>query len=254
MPKTSRQIALDLRPLPRWGGRREGAGRKPGPCPRDPHRRRPALAARFPCHVTLRIRRGIPSLRKRRFVQDLRHSLRRGCERGRFRVVHYSIQADHLHLIVEATGSRDLACGMKSIAARIARAANRIFARRGPVLADRYHLHILRTPREVRCALAYVLLNARKHGKERQGAAPPARLDEASSARWFGGWRESVGGEGSPDPAWRTQADPQDAASGREVARPRTWLLSLGWRRHGLIDLAEVPGGPRVRQARATQA
>jgi REP element-mobilizing transposase RayT len=174
------------------------------------------------------VRRGIPSLRKRPFVQDLRCSLRRACERGRFRVVHYSIQADHLHLIVEATGSRDLACGMKSIAARIARATNRVFARRGPVLADRYHLHVLRTPREVRGALAYVLLNARKHWRERRGAAPPARIDDASSGRWFEGWRREPPGEARAGP--------------REVAWPRTWLLVAGWRRHGLIDPAEVPG------------
>ena len=118
---------------------------------------------------------------------------------------------------------------MKSIGARIARAANRVFARRGPVLADRYHLHILRTPLEVRRALAYVLLNARKHWRQRFGLAPPVRLDEASSGQWFDGWRR--------EPASR---EPPDVP--REVVQPRTWLLSTGWRRHGLIDPAEVPG------------
>jgi len=243
--KTPRQLALDLRPSPRWGGRRDGAGRKPGPSPRDPHRRRPALAARFPCHVTLRIRRGIPSLRQWRFVRELRRSLRRACERGRFRIVHYSIQADHLHLIVEATGSRDLACGMKSIGARIARAANRVFARRGPVLADRYHMHVLRTPLEVRRALAYVLLNARKHWHERHGAAPPVRVDEASSGRWFDGWRDDSDRESSREPPGR------GVASIAEVARPRTWLLSAGWRRHGRIDPEEVPGATPSRRVRS---
>ena len=77
--------------------------------------------------------------------------------------MHYSIQNDHVHALVEAMSARDLASGMKSICARLARAVNRIFGRCGPVLADRYHLHVLRTPREVRNALAYVLLNARRH-------------------------------------------------------------------------------------------
>jgi REP-associated tyrosine transposase len=229
MPSATRQLTFDLRPPRRWGGQREGSGRKPGPRPRDPHRRRAALAARFPCNVTLRVRRGLPSLRSRPFVRELRYRLRGACERTRFRLVHYSIQADHLHLIVEASSSQDLARGMKSIGARVARAVNRVFARRGPVLADRYHRRVLRTPREVRNALAYVLLNVRKHFRQRWGYAPAARLDAASSGRWFEGWRREPAGREPPGDA-------------RDVARPRTWLLVAGWRRHGLIDPAEVPG------------
>jgi REP element-mobilizing transposase RayT len=178
--------------------------------------------------VTLRIRRGVPSLRKAGLVREWKRSLREACERGRFRVVHFSLQRDHAHLLVEAASARDLACGMKSIGARLARAVHRAFQRRGPVLADRYHLRRLKTPREVRNALAYVLLNARKHWRERRGAPPPVRLDEASSGCWFDGW---VGPPASREP-------PRD----RAVATPRTWLLSLGWRRHGLVDPAEVPG------------
>jgi putative transposase len=235
----ARQLALGLRSAPRWGGRREGAGRRPGPNPRDPHRRRSPLAARFPCHVTLRIRRGIPSLRKAGLVREWKRSLRQGCERGCFRVVHYSLQRDHVHLLVEAANARDLACGMKSIGARLARAVHRSFRSRGPVLADRYHLHVLKTPREVRNALAYVLLNARKHWRERHGIAPPARLDPASSAACFDGWRATG------PPLAEVHVTPEAA----EVARPRTWLLRAGWQRHGLIDPAEVPKVGRRRTA-----
>jgi REP element-mobilizing transposase RayT len=119
-------------------------------------------------------------------VRELERSFAAACERGRFRLTHYSIQNDHVHLIVEAVSKSDLASSMKSIGARIARAVNRIFARRGPVLADRFHLHVLRTPREVRNALAYVLLNARRHLTKR-GHRPPAHaeVDPASSGRWF---------------------------------------------------------------------
>jgi REP element-mobilizing transposase RayT len=228
MPKRARQLGLDLRPPIRWGGRRAGAGRKPGPIPRAPHRRRPGLATRFPCHVTLKLRRGLPSLRAARFVRELERSWRQACERGRFRVAHYSIQGDHVHAIVEAASSADLASGMKSIAARLARAANSVFARRGPVLADRYHLHVLRTPREVRHALAYVLLNSRRHAaKLGRSLRSPAQIDPASSGRWFDGW-------GAPAPA----PSPGPPA----VAPPRSWLLRMGWRRHGLVRPDEVPG------------
>jgi len=230
MSRRVRQLDLDLCETHRWGGRRAGAGRKRGPNPRDPHRARAPLAARYPCHVTLKIRRGLPSLREGSFVREWERSLTAACERGRFRVVHYSVQRDHVHLIIEATSNRDLACGMKSIGARLVRAVHRVFSRTGPVLADRFHRHVLRTPREVRNALAYVLLNARRHLAKTAGRLLSSRpiLDPASSARWFTGWTRPRG----PCISRRPSA----------VANPRTWLLHRGWRRHGLISPAEVPG------------
>ncbi|MEN8160793.1 MAG: hypothetical protein ABFS41_12040, partial [Myxococcota bacterium] len=148
----------------------------------------------------------------------------------------YSLQRDHAHLIVEARGKEALARGMKSVGARLARAVNRVFGRSGPVLDGRFHHRVLRTPREVRNALAYVLLNARRHfAKARGGRRPPVRLDAASSARWFDGWQR----------AWRARLGPPDPASPgarREIAPAHTWLLRVGWRRHGLVDPSEVPG------------
>ncbi len=132
-------------------------------------------------------------------------------------------------MVVEAAGKEALGRGMKAISARVARAVNRVFRRRGPVLFGRYHLRVLRTPREVRNALAYVLLNARKHWRERHGGAPPLRLDAASSGGVFDGWRRAP-------PGGR-------AAATEAVAAAHTWLLRRGWRRHGLIDPGEVPGG-----------
>jgi len=155
------QLSLDLREIVHWGRRRAGAGRKRGP--QIPHAMRPPLAARFPCQVTLKIRRDVPSLRSVRLVREVESSFREACRRKRFRLAHYSIRSDHVHLLVEASSAHELACGMKSIGARFARAVNRVFERRGPVLADRFHVRVLRSPREVRNALAYVLLNARQH-------------------------------------------------------------------------------------------
>jgi REP element-mobilizing transposase RayT len=189
-------------------------------------------------HVTLRVKPGVPSLRSERLVRAFRRSLAEACERGEFRVVHYSLQSDHAHLLVEAHGKRALSRGMKSVAARLARAANRAFRRRGAVLDGRYHARILRTPREVRNALAYVLLNARRHLAKRLGAAPRVvPLDPASSARWFDGWRR------------RPRVDPPTAARAApcEVARPRTWMLAVGWRRWGLVDPSEAPGSASAR-------
>ena len=190
------------------------------------HVSRERFAARCPCHVTLKVRDDVPSLRSLRLVRELERSFSEGCERGEFRLVHYSFQRDHAHLLVEAKGREALGLGMKSLGARFARAVNRVFDRSGPVLADRYHLHVLRSPREVRSALRYVLLNHRKHAR-RLGTS--ARPDPASSVRFFDGWREAL----------------LPGAGRSPVARARTWLLSRGWRRArgGLLSLSEVPGG-----------
>ena len=127
------------------------------------HRSRGDFRGRFPGHVTLKLREGLCSLRTGRLVRALQATLREACDQGHFRVVEFSIQGDHLHLLVEAADRRALGRGMKSIAARVARAVNRVLGRSGPVLRDRYHLHVLRTPLEVRRALCYVINNARKH-------------------------------------------------------------------------------------------
>ena len=124
--RRSKQLRLDLR-LRGRGGWRPGAGRKPGPDPRLRHRGREAFHRRFPCHVTLRVRKDVPSLRGARFVRAFERSISGGSERGSFRVVHYSLQSNHAHFIVEAAGREALGAGMKSLGARLARAV----ARRG---------------------------------------------------------------------------------------------------------------------------
>jgi len=104
--------------------------------------------------------------------------------------------------------------------------------RSGPVLADRYHLRLLPTPREVRNALRYVLLNKRHHAAAAKATLSKAvRVDPASSARWFDGWKGK-----------RSVPSALESPATRAVSRARTWLLSVGWRRHGLLDPADVPG------------
>jgi len=171
------------------------------------------------------MRPDVPSLRCAKLVRTFERSLARVTERGDFRVVHYSLQSNHAHLLVEAASRDALARGMKAVGARLARAVNRVFRRVGPVLADRYHLRVLKTPREVRNAIRYVLLNARHHAKRLAGRV---QLDPASSARWFDGWV--------------TATSAGELSEQRPVARARTWLLAVGWKRHGLIDPADVPG------------
>ncbi|MBL8716414.1 MAG: hypothetical protein JNL79_10495 [Myxococcales bacterium] len=209
--------------LPRtrgWGGRRVGAGRRRvAPRPLVPHRPRPTHAGWAPVHLTLRCMSGLPSLRSMEVFPAVVAALR-AAQGAAFRVVHFSVQDNHVHLLVEANDSSALRAGARSLGIRLARAVNRACGRRGRVLDDRYHTRALRTPREVRFALAYVLMNFKKHQ-----VRVPTRLDPCSSAPWCDGFRG------------RPAADLEDAP----VAAAHTWLARVGWRRHGLLSPDEHP-------------
>src|ERR1700742_374747 len=155
-----------------WGGKRKGAGRKPVRARAGVvHRRRPVLKKRFPVHVTWRMREGVWGLRTRRCFGALARAFWGGANRFGFRLVHYSVQGNHVHLLVEAQRERAFPRGMNGLGVRVAKGLNRVMKRTGKVLDDRYHGHILRTPTEVRRARGYLLQNAARHYGHR-GADP----------------------------------------------------------------------------------
>jgi len=176
----------------------------------------------------------------------------------RFRIVHFSVQRDHLHLIVEAKDKRALSSGMRSVAIRIARYVNDLLLRRGPLWSGRWHGRALTSPRQVRNAIVYVLANFRKHARR---ALRPG-LDPYSSAAGFDGFREWSPVSGTPPPfavnaawgltGWRRDTGPACAnrvaateptpiARNAAVGSSWTWLARVGWRERGLIGISEVP-------------
>ncbi len=220
MPTRERIRRAHQLELFRHGGKRPGAGRKPsGPRRRTPHDERPPLATRYPVLVTVRMREGLPSLRRDAEGRVLFGAFAAASVRPGLRIVHGSIQTDHLHLIVEAQGARALSLGMNGLTTRIARRLNGLWGRQGRVFDDRYRSRVLRTPSEVRNALVYVLHNARKHG------TAPTGVDPLSSGPWFDGWREPT----------ERLADPSPFSS------PGTWLLQVGWRLRGRIGICDSP-------------
>ena len=229
MGKRHRQTEILFRT---HGGARRGAGRKRlAPRARVLHRPRTRLSGREPVLVTLTTQRALANLRTRRAMERILRSLSRAKDRLGARIIHYSVQRDHLHLIVEAVDTRSLSRAMQGLSVRIAKALNRAFGRRGKVFADRFHDRVLTSPKQVRHALAYVLCNARKHGVAppvHGGAAAPW-VDPCSSARSFDGWCREVA----------TGCSEGDIA----VATPRVWLLRIGWRRGGLLHPDHCPGG-----------
>ena len=211
--------------LPTWGGRRKrkrrrtrGERRKLG---KVPHRRRPALSAKHPVLVTWRMLPHVWNLRSQRCFSRLVECFERGRDRFGFRLVHFSVQGNHLHLIVEAVDERALARGTQGLGVRVAKALNRLMGRKGTVFADHYHARQLHSPTQVANAITYVLLNFAHHFPDEARRVDDLR-DRFSSA-----WRDR-----GRDPP---------------VVPARTWLLRVGWRLRAderivmLVDAAAPP-------------
>ena len=109
------------------------------------------------------MREHVWNLRTRRCFTALARAFGGGADRFGFKLVHYSVQGNHLHLLVEARDERALSRGMNGLGVRVARGLNRVMRRHGRVLDDRYHSRILRSPTETRRVRAYLLQNARRH-------------------------------------------------------------------------------------------
>jgi len=185
-----------------WGGRRDGAGRKPLPPGRRrvSHRAREQFDKPTPVHVTLRVAHHVWNLRSARSFRRIARAFARRRGRHGVRLIEFTVQGNHLHLVVEADSSEALSRGMQGLAIRLSKALNAMMERSGEVFADHYHSHLLRTPTELCRAIAYVLGNATRHF----------------------GWRG---------------ADPFASSAltlelrGTILEPPETWLVRAGWRR-----------------------
>jgi putative transposase len=189
-------------PFRKRGGKQPGAGR---PRLREypgvigllvPHLARKSFASCRAVHVTQRLRPGVGYLRKQGPAKVVLRAFAEAAERNRMRIAHYSIQGNHLHLVVEADDAVALSRGMQGLCVRIARRLNRHLGRSGAVFADRYHASVLESRRQVANAVRYVVGNYRHHTREYLPA----------------GWHDEY--------ATREK---------QPLAEPKLWLLRVGW-------------------------
>jgi REP element-mobilizing transposase RayT len=206
------------------------------------HAARPEFKPYHPLHVVMRVASGVGSLRRRAMYKALREATITAARREQFRIVHISLQRNHVHLLVEADHKTALARGMQGFAISAARNINtalgsRARRRRGKVFADRYHVEVITTPTRARHAISYILSNWRKHGEDRDGLPSTWLVDPFSSGISFPDWKEPQ------DQAWMWPfREPYDPLI---VRRPTTWLLAEGWKLAGEISAREVPSRRR---------
>src|SRR6185436_14478808 len=214
----------------RRGGKRKRAGRKPkGTRAGAPHQKRPSIKPNQALHVVMRVVAAVGNMRRRSLYKAMRDATITAGLRERFRIVHISLQRNHVHMLVEASNKLALARGMQGFQISAARhittalGVDRYRRRRGPVFADRYHLEVITSPTQAHHTLSYVLNNWRKHREDRDGLARTWLVDPFSSGISFPDWKELEG----KDVMWpiREGYDPLF------VRRPASWLLREGWMR-----------------------
>jgi len=234
MRSRSRQLTLDdARPITGRGGWRPHAGRPRGRTT-VAHASRELFRASEPLLVTLGVRDDVPNLRTRACLAIV-HEAIRAAQRAAFRIVHFHLLRNHLHLILEAENRQVLASGMRSLDVALTRNLNRLLRRTGKLFRERFHHRVLPTPTEVRIALRYVLLNGNRHELQRGATNLWFGADPYSSAAWFDGWSDDRYLHEVPDVV-------------RPTVPAQTWLLREGWRRGGgPIDYDDTPGAPNIK-------
>lgn len=223
------------------GGARRGAGRKAKPenVGLLAHRARPAFSRHVPVHVTMRAGRGVPNMRTQLVVNVVRAEIKRASVKG-FRVLQFSVQHDHLHLLAEADDGTALARGMQRLASRVAMAINALTSRNGRFWRERYHRRDLPTPRQYRNALVYVTMNFRKHASASERVVRARLLDGCSSALWFDDWKD----DGLDERFRDVLLDHRARAGPKPTVDPTTWIARVGWKKHGRLDPRESPRSP----------
>jgi len=165
------------------------------------HRARPLHAARFPLHVTVPFAKSVWNFRSRRCFKVIERAFWGAMATSSARICHFSVLGNHVHLVMEAADRATLSLAMRSLGVRLGKNLNRVMGRHGRVVGDRYLARVLRSPTQVRRAVAYVLRNYAQHTAE---------------------WGEPVSA---------SFIDPYSSASYGDYPAPRTWLLEAGWPR-----------------------
>ena len=200
-----------------WGGRRKGAGRKKTGNVR--HAKRERVDFGKPLHITKRLQKGLRGITTQNLAKEFTIAMGLAKKKG-LNVLEFAILTNHVHLIVEAKDNRALGRGMNSLWARFGRTLRKKFGGKGPVFGGRYHMKIIRSARQMRNTLEYVLLNESKHRRIEP------EYNDLSSARYFAAFGKLLGRRWYGQLSW-------DGAFPRPdyLAQPRSWLAREGWRR-----------------------
>lgn len=113
-------------------------------------------------HLTIKIKKDKSSLRNKQVLKILHSSIKKARRLG-LRILHYTLEYDHVHFLVEADNNEILGKGMQSFGISFSKGINKMKALKGQVFKNRYHFRKLKTSAEIKNVINYIMGNSIKH-------------------------------------------------------------------------------------------
>jgi REP element-mobilizing transposase RayT len=126
------------------------------------HTRRFRLKKPSSLHLTIKVKENKADIQNKRILKTLHYAIRRARLKG-LKIVHYTLEYNHVHLLVESVDNKILHKGMQAFGITIAKAINKIKRTKGAVYKNRYHLRVIDSPRQLKNVLHYIFSNGVKH-------------------------------------------------------------------------------------------
>jgi REP element-mobilizing transposase RayT len=113
-------------------------------------------------HLTIKVRENKADIKNKQILKALHHSIKRA-RMKRLKIVHYTLEYNHIHLLVEAEIKQLVHQGMQAFGISLAKKINTIKRLKGTVYKHRYHLRKINSPRDLKNVLHYIFNNGIHH-------------------------------------------------------------------------------------------
>lgn len=141
----------------------KSAGRKAFHDPGIRHTARPVLTKPSSLHLTIKVQKIKADIKNKMILTMLKKAILNARRMG-LKVIHYSLEYDHVHLLIEADNNVILGKGMQSLGVTLSKAINRTKRIKGRVYKHRYHFRKINSARELKNVMFYIFNNGVKHG------------------------------------------------------------------------------------------
>ncbi len=163
---------------------RKGAGR---PALHDPgirHTNRPHIKKPASLHLTIKVKKKKAEIKNKSVLKILKRAILNARKQG-LRVIHFSLEYDHVHLLIEADNNLILGKGMQAFGVTLSKAINRLKKLKGGVYKHRYHFRQISSTRELKIVMNYIFTNGLKHGTAKSILNPFNSIQAEKKFRLF---------------------------------------------------------------------
>ncbi|MGZ3787001.1 MAG: transposase [Bacteriovorax sp.] len=126
------------------------------------HTSRPFLKKPSSLHLTVKIKKNKAEMKNKSVFSLLKRAILNARRQG-LKVIHYSLEYDHVHLLIEAENNHILGKGMQAFGGTFSKAINRMRKLKGGVYKHRYHFRKISSARELKNVMNYIFTNGLKH-------------------------------------------------------------------------------------------